>query len=179
MRKMMLVAAALLTVAVTQAASVGWSLAGANNYANDAYRFFIIGQNGVTDIATITDLLDAGKVDEADAKAFGSGTVNSSGAANVAYTSSGKSISGAGTYEAFFVIFDATTSGAANNYALVSGASGLTKTIGASTASVSFSAANQSSFLNNTDNWHPTPEPCSVALLLLGAAAFGLKRKRA
>ena len=45
--------------AVTQAAAVGWTLAGANSYANDAYQFFVIGQKGATDIATITALLDA------------------------------------------------------------------------------------------------------------------------
>ena len=44
MKKLIVFAACAMLAAVTQAASVGWSLAGANSYANDAYQFFIIGQ---------------------------------------------------------------------------------------------------------------------------------------
>lgn len=177
MRKMMLVAAVLLAAAVTQAASVGWSLAGANNYVNKAYQFFVIGQKGATDVSTITALLDAGS--DTSSYAFGSGTIASNGAATVPYTTAGQPTLGAGTYTAFFVIFDAATPTAAANYAVVQGAANLTKTVSATAAGVAFAAGAQGDFLNNANNWHATPEPTSVALLLLGAAAFGLKRKRA
>ena len=56
MRKLMLFAACAMLAAVTQAAQVGWTLAGATAYANDAYQFFVIGQNEATSIATITAL---------------------------------------------------------------------------------------------------------------------------
>ena len=181
MRKMMLVAAALLTAAVTQAASVGWTLAGATGFKGDAYRVYVIGQNGATDIATITDLIDAGKFADADAKALGSGTVAANGSAIVTATTAGQPTlaGGGGPYTAFFVIYDDATPDKAEKYIVISGASTLTQNPSASAATVTFQAGNQSSYIANTDNWHATPEPCSVALLLLGAAAFGLKRKRA
>ena len=183
MKKLLVFTACAMLAVVTQAASVGWGLAGAANYANDAYQFFVIGQNGVTDISTVTALLDAGT--DTSSYAFGSGTINSSGAANVAVTASGKTLD-AGTYTTFFVVFDSASpaSGSAN-YAVVSGAANLTKTIAASTASVSFTAGNQSSLLNNADNWKSfgpssgnVPEPTSGLLLLVGGAMLALRRKQ-
>ena len=183
MRKLMLFAACAMLAAVTQAASVGWTLAGATAFANDAYQFFVIGQNGATSIATITALLDAGT--SVDSYAFGSGTVAGNGAANVTAATSGKSLD-AGTYTGFFVVYDAAspTSGS-TKYAVVSGATGLTKTIAATTASVAFAGGNASTTLNNASNWKsfgPTsgaPEPTSGLLLLVGAGILGLRRKRA
>ena len=169
-----------MLAAVTHAAAVGWQLAGAQSYANDAYQFFVIGQNGTDSIATITALLDAGTA--TDSYAFGSGKVAANGNATVAANASGKSLD-AGTYTTFYVIFDSPTpaSGSAK-YALVSGASGLTKEIGASAAGVTFQALNQASFLNNADNWKSygaVPEPTSGLLMLLGVAGLALRRKRA
>ena len=179
MKKLVVFAACAMLAAVTQAAAVGWNLAGATAYANDSYQFFIIGQNGATSIATITALLDAGT--DTSSYAFGSGTVAGNGAAGVAATSSGKSID-AGTYTAFYVIFDSATpaSGSAN-YAVVSGAATLTKTVAATTAQVLFAAGNASTILNDSSNWKsfgPTPEPTSGLLLLVGAGMLALRRKQ-
>ena len=91
-----------MLAAVTQAASVGWTLAGAASYPNDAYQFFIIGQKGVTDIATVTALLDAGS--SVDSYAFGSGTITSSGSASSSATAAGAPTLDAGTYTGFFVV---------------------------------------------------------------------------
>ena len=184
MKKIMMFAACIMFAAVTQAASVGWSLAGASNYANDAYQFFVIGQKGATDIATITALLDAGS--DTSSYAFGSGKVNAAGAANVGATVAGAPTLDAGTYTGFFVVFDAETpaSGSAN-YAVVSGATTLTKTVSATAATVSFSAGNASSILNNANNWKSfgtggggIPEPTSGLLLLVGAGMLALRRKQ-
>ncbi len=184
MKKLLVFAACTMLAAVTQAASVGWGLAGATSYANDAYQFFVIGQKGVSSIATITALLDAGS--DTSSYAFGSGSIGANGAATVSATAAGQPTLDAGTYTAFFVVFDSASpaSGSAN-YAVVSGASTLTKTIAATTAQTSFSAGNASSILNNADNWKSfgtgggaIPEPTSGLLLLVGAGMLALRRKQ-
>ena len=180
---MVLVAGVMLAVGAN-AAAVGWNLAGAANYANDAYSFFVIGQKGATSIATVTALLDQGKA--FDSYAFGSGTIAANGSANVAAASSGKSIEGTGDYTGFFVIFDsATPTAGTTKYVVVSGLDNLTKTIGTSTASIQFSTGNASSIINNDNNWSsygtptPEPEPTSALMMLFGLAGLALRRKRA
>ena len=183
MKKLLVFAACAMLAAVTQAASVGWSLAGASNYANDAYQFFVIGQKGATSIATITALLDAGT--DTSSYAFGSGKIAANGAANVSATAAGQPTLDAGTYTGFFVVFDSASpaSGSAN-YAVVSGAATLTKTIAATTAQVAFAGGNASTILNNADNWKSfgkgsgVPEPTSGLLLLVGAGMLALRRKQ-
>ncbi len=182
MKKLMTFAACAIIAGVTQAASVGWSLAGATNYKNDAYQFFVIGQNGADSIAAITALLDAGT--DTASYAFGTGTIANSGGAIVTAANSGKTLDGGTTYTGFFVIFDSdTVTAGSTNYALVSGASGLTVSPSATAAAISFVAGNQATFLNNTSNWksygEAVPEPTSGLLMLLGMAGLALRRKRA
>ena len=180
MKKLLIGVAVAMIAAVTHAAAVGWNLAGAANYKGDAYSFFVIGQNGTESIATITALLDAGN--SVDSYAFGSGTIANNGVGSMTGTASGKTLD-AGTYEAFFVLFDSATpaSGSAK-YVVVSGASTLTKEVAATSAAVTFTSGNQATFLNNTANWKSygaVPEPTSGLLMLLGMAGLALRRKRA
>ena len=180
MKKLIMFAACAMLAAYTQAASVGWTLAGANAFAGDKYMFFVEGQNGATSIATITALLDAGS--DVSSYAFGSGSVAANGSANSLYAASGKSLD-AGTYTAFFVLFDeATPTAGSTKYTVVSGAAGLTQTIAATTAGLNFIAGNQSTALNNSANWATygaIPEPTSGLLMLVGLGALALRRKRA
>lgn len=172
-----------MLAAVTNAASVGWTLATGSGatYANDAYQFFVIGQNGADSIATITALLDAGSA--VDSYAFGKGTVGGTGTGMIAATAAGQPSLDAGTYESFFVLFDSTTPSAGDSkYVVVSGTPNLTKTIAATTATITFASGNVSSTLSNASNWKSygaVPEPTSGLLMLLGVAGLALRRKRA
>lgn len=184
MKKLMILSAGLMLAVASNAASVGWTLAGAANYAGDAYSFFVIGQNGASSIATVTALLDQGKA--YDSYAFGSGVVAANGSANVTAASSGKSIDGTGDYTGFFIVFDsATPTSGTSKYVVISGMNTLTKTIGTSTASIQFSTGNASSIINDTNNWSSygtpaaEPEPTSALMMLFGLAGLALRRKRA
>ena len=180
MKKLIMFAACAMLAAYAQAASVGWTLAGANAFAGDKYMFFVEGQNGATSIAMITALLEKGE--DVSSYAFGSGNVAGNGTANVLAANSGKTLD-AGTYTSFYVVFDsATLTAKETKYAVVSGAANLTKEIGGSTASIAFAAANQATFLNNSANWATygaIPEPTSGLLMLVGLGALALRRKRA
>ena len=180
MKKLIVLAAGAMLAAVTNAAAVGWNMAGAAGYTGDAYNFFIIGENGADSIATITALLDAGN--SVDAYAFGSGKIAANGTGTVAASASGKTLD-AGTYESFFVLFDsASPTSGESKYVVVSGASNLTKTIAATTANITFASGSAASILSNTDNWKSygaVPEPTSGLLMLLGMAGLALRRKRA
>ena len=135
-------AACAMLAAYTQAATVGWSLAGASAFAGDSYAFFVIGQKGADSVATITALLDAGT--DVSSYALGSGTVSGTGAAMAAATAAGAPTLDAGTYTSFFVVFDSATPTAGDTkYAVVSGAANLTKTISSTSATVTFAAGNQ------------------------------------
>jgi hypothetical protein len=181
MKKLIMFAACAMLAAYTQAAAVGWSMAGATSFVGDKYMFFVEGQNGATSIATIKALLDAGT--DVSSYAFGSGTIAANGTANIGTSASGKTLD-AGTYSSFFVVFDSDTlTVGETKYAVVSGAANLTKTIGATTANVTFGAANQATVLNNSANWASygtaVPEPTSGLLMLVGLGALALRRKRA
>ena len=179
MKKLILAAAIVCAAAMSQAASVGWSLAGLSNYAGDAYSLFIIGQNEVTSVAQITALLDAGK--SVSSYAFYEGNVANNGAANVLATASGLTVPNSATYTSFFVVFDDADASSAANYLAITAdqSANLTKSVNATAASVTFAGGNQSTYANNPANWSAVPEPTSGLLMLLGVAGLALRRRRA
>ena len=60
MKKLMILAAAVMLASITHAAAVGWSIAGATAYAGGSYSVFVIGLNGVTDVNQMVALVAAG-----------------------------------------------------------------------------------------------------------------------
>lgn len=184
MKKILAIAVSVMTVVAVQAASIGWNVSTGNaSYAGNAYQVFVIGQNSVTSLAQITALLDLGT--DVSSYAFGSGALNASGAGIVSTSVSGKKIvpdTFPATLTSFAVIYDSSTiTKSSSKYVAISGQTNQTKTLANSTsASATFATGNVSSIVADSKNWKsfgPVPEPCSAALIALGVAVFGLKRK--
>ena len=189
MKKLMIAMAVAMAAALTQAASVSWSVSGLkDSKGNDmtsgaGYVFTTKGPNATT-VDAVTAAL-AGK-SAAAVKTYlqensltalkgeiSGGEINVSG---VDLASSGVPASTTGV-KIFAVIVDDDSFGEDTHY-VVTTVSGNVKTPAASTTNVaSFSVSNSATL--NPNNWTAAPEPTSGLLLLLGMAGLALKRKRA
>ena len=191
MKKLAIAIAAVVVAAVSQAASINWSVN--NIYKGDslldggvAYVFnnkgtyanpaaLLAALKAATDLDAINTIL--AKADPVLGGAVTGGGVSNSGV-DFASTSIPGKTSGVNT---FAVIFDTATVTADSNY-YVTTASGNVKTVDpAGTASSSFAIQSQASYTQgNAGAWTAAaPEPTSGLLLLLGVAGLALKRKRA
>ena len=177
MKKLMIAAAIVCAAVVSQAAAVGWNCAGANDYAGGDYSIFVIGEKGVTSVAQIQAIVEAGGLAAASAYAFGGGVVSDMGLATLTSTSSGKSIKWNGnadpgeTHTGFIFVENA----AGDEASYTATADIVLKN---DTTGKNFAFGNQgTNFTNN--NFAVAPEPTSGLLLLLGVAGLALKRRRA
>ena len=177
MKKIMTLAGAILIATVTNAAAVGWNLAGATAYKGGSYDIFVVGMNGVSDSAQIAALVAAGT--SVDSYAFYTGgTIAANGSGTVTAANSGKSIAynstgtaAENTYSAFAVIWTSDNTKASYT-------STVSITLANDSTSKSFAFNNQSTNLSN-NQFTVAPEPTSGVLMLLGLAGLALKRKRA
>ena len=171
MKKLLILAAAVMTVAITHAAAVGWSIGGTSAFTGGTYDLFVVGLNGVTGADQIAALVAAGK--DVSSYSFANGSVGS--AVTVAASTSGKSItysgSGTDTYQAFAVLWDKDGKNASYT-------SNSSISMANNSTSKTFAFANQATNLSN-NSFVVAPEPTSGLLLLLGMAGLALKRKRA
>ena len=178
MKKTMVFAAAVCIAAITQAASFDWggfvmNSADSSETAQEGTIFNLI-YFGDTTPGTPTTYYTATGLTDAGGTLVDTHTLTADEAAAWAflenYTAPADSING----KYMVTVFDPTTPTVfgSTTYTI----SGVTETTsGASIQDNSWAIGGSmgGTVINNI------PEPCSVALLLLGAAAFGLKRKRA
>ena len=162
MKKLLVLAAAIVAGVVANAASFNWQAA--NIYGVDGTTKF----SGTATLYAIIDNV---------ATAVNVANVSGGAIAKANTTFSDERLLGTGNYDFYFVIEDGGktfTSATKENVAAQA------------TATVTVNFGNMQSATQNASNWassggggEPVPEPTSGLLMLLGAAGLALKRKRA
>ena len=197
MKKLMIIAAAVLGAAAAQAASVAWTLTGVNGPSGSAlgtghaYVFFVQQDSGKADtsawsalqgkgaaalIAAVADANFDYKHSDITADA-GVWSYNNTTASAINQTTIG--LSGNTKYSLYAVIFDTDTITDESKF-MVTTASTAAATYGDSAGTTkAFSIGNQATASGTWYNTAAVPEPTSGLLMLLGLAGLALKRKRA
>ncbi len=194
MKKIMIIAVAMVSAAVAQAASVAWAITGVNGPdgtalgTGKAYVFFVQQDSGKADtsswasIATkeafVAALADASfsytHADLKEGTAAGTWSYNSTTASAIDQGSIG--LSGLTKYSVYAVITDTETITDDTKF-MVTTASTASSTYGDTAGTTkTFSIGSQATA---SQNWANVPEPTSGLLMLVGLAGLALRRCRA
>lgn len=181
MKKLLVIAAVIVSAVAANAAATSWKMAAANVYGADGatkysgsiYLFCseltsassvstaLSGKDSASAIATY---LSGAALHTATAS---SGTVSNSLVANQFAT---EELVAGNTYSFYYVFVDS------DSYFMSAEKTGV---IAQATSTVNIAFGNQQSATQNAGNWQSVPEPTSGLLMLLGLAGLALKRKRA
>lgn len=197
MKKLMIVAAALVTGLWAQASSVAWTCTGVTGKTGSTldvgsiYVFFVAG-NSKADTSSWAGLEGKGadaliaavaganyNYKKSDLSNAGSGVFSYNvGTAGSALALDDVGISGGTKYSAYAVIFDTETISDDSNFYVTAASAASTTYADSSSLTKSYSLTASSSA--TASNWYAVaPEPTSGLLMLLGMAGLALRRKRA
>ena len=189
MKKLVIALAAVAFAAVTQAASIDWSVGknswklDSGSYADAGYTVYLI--NGATSLETIAAAINSatGAFDADQSWVYGSSvTANAKGTVAELTTTTDKLTRGT-SYDFSVLIIDAGATGGPKY--MVSDTFGQKAyKIGDDEAlSISFDTgyfgANALTAASAANGWAAVPEPTSGLLMLLGMAGLALRRRRA
>ena len=172
MKKVLTIAIALVAAISARAAAVDWSLdrGAVDGYTEGGLVMAFLDSDRAAVTSAINGAADASSLASAlNDFAHSSGNFNKRGAADGSI--SADSITSGTSYDVFVVAFDAPSIAESTKVLVGSGKASAKGYEPPSSAEV---VANYSSV---SGTWTAIPEPCSVALLAIGLAAFGLKRK--
>ena len=166
MKKVLVFAFVASLAIVSQAVSFSWSISniksGGSNMPKGSFIAYVFADS-VYDYDTAVAAAAAGTLDVSKALDSSTGTANGKVLSDSIETDK---IS-AGNQDLYVIVFDSTTPNT-GNYIATSKERNEVTTVG--TAAFGFGS-------QSGKTWTPIPEPTTVALLALGLAALGLKRK--
>ena len=192
MKKLMIACVAVAMAAVTQAATVNWTITNVYSPSDSTAKvaagtmsawLFVTANTTdvttgipVTTLAAVQSVLDSGDLTGLSSLAAAHGSNAAAGGFSGATGLTGFS---SGTLSAFAVVVDSTDLASAENYFLVSGGATKDATFTSATGAKTLLWGSQASITQAAGAWTAVPEPTSGLLMLLGMAGLALRRKHA
>jgi len=198
MKKLIIAVAAVCAAVAVQAAAANWKATASNLYAGNATDKYsgtaYIFDAGVTSQAALFAIFDAGTaIGTSTAGYAGSATITTGtmGQTTFTYGNQSASASDLSNYSFYFVVVDDQNIYFSNEKAVSANANDTAKSVAFGTQandSTTFSKTAAGAGFQGAGHWsthassgggESVPEPTSGLLMLIGAAALALRRKRA